>query len=129
MQLPEGFDLSKLQASMAKQGMNDENEEAKLELKISEYIKEMDEEVRGRFMALKVMEDMVREADAEEAKEIRKLEVEFESKYKEIYAKRFDLIKGSTAPDGALVEQFNQRAEKLKDEEFAKLEVTPCDVK
>lgn len=129
MELPPGFDLEKLQAQMAKQNVNDENAEAKLELKISKYIKEMDAEVRERFMALKALEDLVREADKEETKEIRKLEVDYEDKYKQIYAKRFDLISGKVAPDAELVAQFDARAAKLKDEEFEKLETAPCDVK
>lgn len=127
--MPPGFDLDKLQAQMAKQNVTDENAETKLELKISKYIKEMDSEVRERFMALKVMEDMVREADKEETKEIRKLEVDYEEKYKEIYAKRFALISGATTPDAELIAQFDARAAKLKDEEFEKLETEPCDVK
>ena len=129
MELPPGFDLDKLQAQMAKQNVRDENAETKLELKISKYIKEMDAEVRERFMALKVMEDMIREADEEETKEIRKLEVDYEHKYKEIYAKRFELTSGKGQPDAELIAQFDKRAAQLKDEEFEKLETEPCDVK
>ena len=129
MELPPGFDLDKLQAQMAKQNVTDENAETKLELKISKYIKEMDSEVRERFMALKVMEDMVKEADDEETKEIRKLEVDYEHKYKDIYGKRFELISGAAQPNADLVAQFDKRAAQLKDDAFDKLETEPCDVK
>jgi len=58
-----------------------EEDEAKLELKLSKYINEMDAELRGRFKALKVISNSIREFDEEEQKEIRKLEVEYEKKY------------------------------------------------
>ena len=62
-----------------------EQEEAKHSLKISKYIKEMDEELQDRFKALKSIQDLIMEADEEETKEIRKIEIEFEKKYQEIY--------------------------------------------
>ena len=127
--MPPGFDLDKLQAQMAKQNVTDENAETKLELKISKYIKEMDAEVRERFMALKVMEDMVKAADDEETVEIRKLEVDYEHKYKEIYAKRFEIISGNAESDAALVAQFDKRAAQLKDNAFNLLDTMPCDIK
>jgi hypothetical protein len=45
----------------------------------------MDDELKDRFKALKVIQNQLRGADDEEQKEIRKLEVEFESKYQQIY--------------------------------------------
>lgn len=80
-------------------------------------------------MALKVMEDMIREADKEEQKEIRKLEVQFEEKYKEIYRLREELINGKASLDEKLIAEFDKRAEKMKDEDYEKVEVSPCDVK
>ena len=58
-----------------------EDEEAKLELKMSKHINELDDELKDRFKALKVIQNLLRQADDEEQKEIRKLEVEFEKKY------------------------------------------------
>lgn len=96
---------------------------------MSNYIREMDDEIKERFMAIKVMEDMIREADKEEQKEIRKLEVQFEDKYKEIYRLREELINGKQPLDKKLIEEFDARAEKMKDEDYEKVEVAPCDVK
>jgi hypothetical protein len=42
----------------------------------------MDEELRDRFKAIKRLECLMRASDEEEQKEIRKLELEFEQKYK-----------------------------------------------
>ena len=114
---------------MKKQALNDEDEDTKIEYKMSKYIKEMDDEIKERFMALKVMEDMIREADKEEQKEIRKLEVQFEDKYKEIYRLREELINGKQPLDEKLIAEFDARAEKMKDEDYEKVEVAPCDVK
>ena len=106
-----------------------ENEEAKHQLKISKYIAEMDEEIRDRFKALKSIQDMLGEADEEEQKEIKKIELEFEERYKEIYRTREQIVNGKLALPADLVESFNTRAEQVKDEDYEKLEVMPCDVK
>jgi hypothetical protein len=108
----------------------DEDHEKRLELKMSTYIKEMDAEVRERFMALKVMEDMMRDVDEEETKEIRKLEYQYESLYKDIYAQRDGIVSGSTDIDQKLIEQFDTRAKKLiEDGDYEKVEQIVCDVK
>lgn len=107
----------------------DENIEAQQSLKVSKFINEMDEELRDRFKALKVIQDQIQDADSDEAKEIRKLEVEFEKKYKEIYRIREQIINGKLAVPQDLVKEFDERAQKVKDEDYDKLEVTPCDVK
>lgn len=65
-----------------------ENEEAKQQLKLTEHINKMEAEYQGRFKALKVIQNMMHEADEEEQKAIRVLEVEYERKYAEIYSLR-----------------------------------------
>ena len=94
----------------------------RVEHKMSTYIKNMDAEVKGRFMALKVMEDSIKDISKEEQKEIRKLEIDFENKYKEIYRLREELINGKAEIDPDLIAQFNKRAEKLKDADYEKVE-------
>lgn len=71
--------------------MND-NEEAKMQLKLSEHINKMEAEYQGRFKALKVIQNMMHDADEEEQKAIRVLEVEYETKYAEIYSLRNQYI-------------------------------------
>ena len=106
-----------------------EQEQAKQDLKMSKLIMEMDEELRDRFKALKSIQDQVHEFDEEEQKEIRKLEIVFEEKYKEIYAMRERIINAKDQLPKDLIELFDERAEKMKDEDYDKLEVEPCDVK
>ena len=107
MNLPPGFNLDMIKEQMNKQQHANEDDEIKLEYKMSKYIREMDDELKGRFQALKVMTSMLQEADKEEQKEIRKLEVEFESKYKDIYRMREELINGKSQLDKNLIEQFD----------------------
>jgi len=106
-----------------------EDEEVRMGFKISKYINELDDELKDRFKALKALQDLVHEADEEEQKEIREMEIEFENKYKEIYKLRDQLVTGKADCDMALVEEFNVRAEEMKDEDYDKMEVVPCDVK
>ena len=84
---------------MKKQSETDEGQALRSELRMSKYIKEMDAEVRERFMALKVMEDQLKDISKEEQKEIRKLEIEFENKYQEIYRLRTELTLGKADLD------------------------------
>ena len=65
-----------------------ENEATNQEFKMSKTINNMDDELKDRFKALKMIQDDCHEIDEEEMKEMRKLEIEFEEKYKEIYALR-----------------------------------------
>ena len=90
-----------------------EDEEMELELKLSKYIKEMDSEIADRFKAIKVLQDDLRDADEEQQKEIRKLELQFEDKYKEIYAVREQLVNGKAQPDAQLVKAFDDRAKEM----------------
>ena len=106
-----------------------EEEEAQQNFKVSKYINEMDNELKDRFKALKAIADDLRQMDDESDKLIRDLEVEFENKYKEIYRQRDELINGKTDVNMQLVQEFDKRAEEMKDEDYAKLEVVPCDVK
>ena len=69
-----------------------EQEQAKADLKMSKLIMEMDDELKERFKALKSIQDYVHECDEEEQKEIRKLEIIFEDRYKEIYNMRERII-------------------------------------
>ena len=69
------------------------------------------------------------EADEEETKEIRKIEIEFEKKYQEIYRIREQIINGKMDLPADLIDDFAKRAEAVKDEDYDKVEVPPCDVK
>jgi len=89
----------------------------------------MDSEVRDRFKALQTIAIECRGFDEEESKEIKDLELEFENKYKNIYTQREQLINEKKEVDANLVSMFDERAKKMKDEDYDKLEVNPCDVK
>ena len=91
----------------------------------------MDDELKDRFKALKMLQDDTKKFDEEHSVEYRKLEVEFERKYKEIYAMRDTLLAGKEhLPDHAeLLKEFDAIAIKMKDDDYDKLEVEPCDVK
>lgn len=106
-----------------------QNEENKHNLKVSKFIAEMDQEIRDRFKALKALQDLLTEADEEEQKEIKKMELEFEEKYKEIYRTREQIVNGKLALPADLLQDFQVRAEQIRDEDYDKLEVVPCDVK
>ena len=106
------------------------DEETKNQHKISDYINKMDDELKGRFQALSVLASDVKECEDEHDKGYRKLETEFEHKYKEIYALRDKVIAGESLPNEAeLIKQFDETAQKMKDADYDKLEVEPCDVK
>lgn len=106
-----------------------DEEEAEAGLRMSKYITEMDEELRDRFKALKALQDICKELDEEEQKEIKLLELEYENKYKDIYAQREALINGKSDINPILIEEFEARVLEMKDEDYEKLVVTPCDVK
>lgn len=89
----------------------------------------MDAELTGRFKALKSIQDNVHDFDEEEQKGIRKLEIEFEQKYKGIYQLREQFINGKIDLDAQLIKEFDARAATMKDADYDKLEVIPCDVK
>ena len=89
----------------------------------------MDAELKDRFKALKSIQDYVHDYDEEEQKGIRKLEIEFEQKYKGIYQLRDGFINGKVDLDKALIKDFDERAAQMKDDDYNKLEVVPCDVK
>ena len=110
-------------------GQMAEEEEIKVEHKISKVITEMDEELRDRFKALKSIQDEIHDYDEEEQKEIRKLEIIYEEKYKELYALRDQFVNAKIDLDSKLVEEFDLRAKDMKDADYDKLEVVPCDVK
>ena len=58
------------------------------------------------------------------------MERSYEKKYQEIYTVREALINGKDQKlDKDLIKQFDERAAKMKDEDYDKLEVEPCDVK
>jgi len=106
-----------------------EEEEAQQNFKISDMINKMDDELKDRFKALKAIQDLCRGFDDEENEEIRKLEIVYENKYKEIYQLRNELVNGTTPVDANLVKAFDERAVEMKDADFEKIELTPCDVK
>lgn len=106
-----------------------QEEEDQQNFKITKYIDEMDAEIRDRFKALQAIAVECRALDDEESKEIKELELQFENRYKEIYALREQVINEKSALDKDLIAQFDERAKKMKDEDYDKLEVNPCDVK
>ena len=106
-----------------------EDETTKSEHKMSDHITKMDEELRDRFKALKIIQDDVHKFEEEEQEEIRKLEIEYEEKYKEIYALRNLVVNGKSELDPALIKEFDQRVIDMKDDDYEKVEVMPCDVK
>lgn len=101
-------------------------------MKMSKYINEMDVELTDRFKALKVLMDDCNDIDEEEQTEYRKLELQFEEKYKEIYAMREKLVNGKNDESylmADILKEFDEVAVKFKDEDYEKLVVEPCDVK
>jgi len=52
----------------------------------------MDDELKERFKALYMLQNICKDLDEDEVKEVRKLEIEYENKYKSIYAQRERLI-------------------------------------
>ena len=106
-----------------------EEEENAQNFKITKYINEMDAELKDRFKALQAIAFECNDCDEAESKEIKELELQFENRYKEIYAQRDALINEKAEIDTDLVAKFDERAKKMQDEDYQKLEVEPCDVK
>lgn len=121
-----GMDPAKMQK------MN-EDADTKADHSVSKHINEMDDELKDRFKALKVIQNECDEFDEEEQKEVRKQEINFESKYQEIYELRRKSINADPTLDkdmvAALIAEFDERAKQMQDEDYAKLEIPPCDVK
>lgn len=69
-----------------------EEETNEQNLKITNCITNMDAELKDRFKALFILQETCKDFDEEEQKEIRKLEIEYENKYKQIYAQRERII-------------------------------------
>lgn len=113
------------------QKMNEEAD-AKTDLNISKHINGLEDELKDRFKALKVIQNDLHDMDEEEQKEVRKQEIIFEEKYREIYEMRRKFINADGIDkelEAQLIAEFNKRAEDMKDEDYQKLEVAPCDVK
>lgn len=108
--------------------MTQEEEDAQ-NFKITKHIDSMDAELRDRFKALQAIAFECKDLDDEESNEIKEIEIAFENRYKEIYDQRDILINEKADIDTVLLEMFDIRAKKMKDEDYDKLEVTPCDVK
>ena len=69
-----------------------EAEHDEQKLKVTNHINKMDNEIKDRFKALFVLQEKLGDFDEEEENEIRKLELIYENKYKEIYAQRERII-------------------------------------
>lgn len=67
--------------------------------------------------------------DEEEEEEYRKLELKYDKLYQGIYEQRRKLVMGQAPPTDDLLQEYEKRAEELNDEDYKKVEVTPCDVK
>jgi hypothetical protein len=74
-----------------------ENETNEQSLKITSAISKMDDELKDRFKALYTIQSLCKDFDEEETKEIRKLELMYENKYKDIYAQRERIINSKDA--------------------------------
>ena len=75
------------------------DEETKIDHKISKTINDMDAELKDRFKAMLTIQNDIKKYDEEHSREYRKLEVQFEKKYKEVYAIRDQLISGEDVAD------------------------------
>jgi len=64
------------------------------ELKIYNTINGMDEEVRSKFKALALISDDLAKISEDHDEETRKVEIEFEKKFKPIYDLRSKIIQG-----------------------------------
>lgn len=106
-----------------------QEEEDQQSYKITKHIDSIDPELKDRFKALQAIAFECREFDDEESKAIKELELQFENKYMEIYAQREAVINDKGDLDMVLVEKFDSRAKLMKDEDYDKVEITPCDVK
>jgi len=104
-------------------------EEAEILYKMSKYIDEMEPEFQDRFKALFSIQSIVHNLDDEEQKGIRDLEVEFEAKYRQVYARRELVTSGTGDLEADLIKEFDERAVQMKDADYDKIEVVPCDVK
>jgi nucleosome assembly protein 1-like 1 len=71
----------------------------------------------------------VNELDEEEDSEYRKLELKYDKLYQEIYEERRKIVMGEIPPNDDLLQEYGKRAEELKDDDYPKIEVGPCDVK
>jgi nucleosome assembly protein 1-like 1 len=102
-----------------------------MSLKLCRDINQMPEEVKDRFKAMKVLNDMVNDVCEEEQREHRALELKYEKLYQPVYAKRRALTSGEQdAVDEKLIALFNERVEIFRDEAFKQdVEIGPCDVK
>ena len=125
--------LSGMNMDPSKMQQMNEEAEAKADLNISKHISELDEELRDRFKALKVIQNLMHDLNEEEQKEVRKQEIIFEEKYREIYDLRRMYINADKNVDAQmsqdLIKQFDERAEQMKDKDYEELQITPCDVK
>lgn len=63
-----------------------ENETNEQNLKITNCISKIDDELKDRFKALYTIQSTCKDFDEEEVAEIRKLEIQYENKYKQIYS-------------------------------------------
>ena len=96
-----------------------EKEELSKELIMSNYINSMDPELKDRFKALKILMDEASKYDQNLQFETRKLELEFEKKYNQVYDMRTRFVNGEKGIEGLdqkqLVREWDKKAELLKD--------------
>jgi hypothetical protein len=73
--------------------------------------------------------DQVNALDEEEDKEYRDLELKYDKLYRGIYEQRRKILMGEAVDSELLIAQYDKREKELDDEDYKKVEVTPCDVK
>ena len=126
----ENMDMGDIMNMMGKNPVKkSEDEEALMAHKICEHINTIDPELKDRFKALQSIAFEMDALDQTEQDGIKELELEYEEKYKEIYALREALINEKAQIDMELVKAFDARLPLIQDEDYKKLEVMPCDVK
>ena len=81
--------------------LNGIEDPAKIELdhRISKHISEMPDEIKGRFKAIKIMQDELVDLEEEQTKGVRKNEVMFEKIYEEVYTQRRDVLMNKMPED------------------------------
>ena len=96
------------------------------ELKIYNTINGMDEEVRSKFKALALISDDLAKISEDHDEETRKVEIEFEKKFKPIYDLRSKIIQGEQVDIEA--SEYDTRLGQIKDDKYEKLTLESPDL-
>lgn len=101
-----------------------EKEIKKYEMKISNTINSMDENVRDRFKAMAYLSDQLAELSKKYEEEAKQIEFEADQADKPLYQLRSMIIQGQDIDtDDITTDEFDKRLEEIKDEEYDKITV------